>query len=170
MKPSEKRRRFWIWIGIALIVEVVAITLCKRMSLLFPSGQTSEIYTRYADMEGINAAFFKDFKINDSVFVDVTILEATDTNGWKILCDDFSVSPWDSIAPNVSAAIKNGRDLIFSKPFPVTSLQQSAHSVSTDTVLRSVSYVRKIVSIFHVKNESETRAVLFYNLKKSIKE
>ena len=38
---------------------------------------TSELYNRYADKEGIEASFIKDYKVNDSVFVDVTVLEAT---------------------------------------------------------------------------------------------
>ncbi len=39
--------------------------------------QCSDVYKRYAKMDGVYATFIKDYKVNGSIFVDVTMLEAT---------------------------------------------------------------------------------------------
>ncbi len=76
MSVPKKIRRFWMWVGIIMLIELAAITLWKRWYWFFPSHAVSEVYTHYAGTEGLNVVFFKDFKINDSVFVDVTLIEA----------------------------------------------------------------------------------------------
>ncbi len=56
-----------------------------------PFSQCSDVYKRYAKMDGVDATFIKDYKINDTVFVDATLLESTDSNVWEVLCKDFDI-------------------------------------------------------------------------------
>ena len=55
-----------------------------------PFDQCSDLYKQYVAVEGINATYIKDYKVNDTVFVDVTLLEATDSM-WHTLMKDFNI-------------------------------------------------------------------------------
>ena len=166
MKTPKKIRRFWLLVGIILIVELAAITLWKRWYWFFPTGQVSEVYTKYAGTDGINVAFFKDYRINDTVFVDVTLLEAKDSVGWATLKKDFEVPNPPPIAQQF---IDNGEDLISVKLIP--------KSTTTDTILNpypndvlAFSHLKRSLIVFHTKNKAEEHAVLFYNFDYSTKQ
>lgn len=83
-----------------LIVSIVVL-LCAGGSVLwrysgrlFHVGKVSDTYLKYKDVPGVDATFVKDFAINDSVCVDVTILKATDENGWAMLQKDYDIKPY----------------------------------------------------------------------------
>lgn len=67
---------------------VVVLRLCPRTPR---ADEVSDIYRQYADNEYVAASFVKDFKVNDSVMVDVTVLEAKDSAGWQQMLDDFNI-------------------------------------------------------------------------------
>lgn len=163
MKTPKKIRRFWLWVGIILLVELAAITLWKRWYWFFPTGQVSEVYTKYAGTDGINVAFFKDYRVNDTVFVDVTLLEAKDSVIWTTLKKDFEVP---NPSPDFQQFIDSGEDLIYVKLIP--------KSTTTDTILNpypndvlAISHLKRTLTVFHVKNKEELNAVRHYNYDKS---
>lgn len=165
MSTSRNIRRFWLWVGIILLVELAAITLWKRWYWFFPSHAVSELYSKYAGADGINAAFVMDYRINDSVTVDVTLLEATDSNGWNMLRKDFNIAVLDSVTQK---KIDNGKDLIFTKIITPENYSKITGSPSEDTIMSSISRLRKTVSVFHTQNEKERHAVIYYNFQKTI--
>ena len=130
-----------------------------------PLGQCSEVYRFYANNPGIKASFIKDFRINDSVSVDVTLLEAVDSNGWNTLVTDMNLVIQDS---STRSDIANGIDLIAVKQVKrgVYNKPISASSGNVDIV--ATSHLRKEVSIFHSKDRKEKHAIYFYNFEKSI--
>lgn len=154
-------------VAILLLVELAAFTLWKRWHWFFPSREVSEVYTKYAGTEGLNVAFFKDFRINDTISVDVTVLEALDSNGWNMLCKDFFIPKLD---PFVQSLIDSGNDLTFTKRCNMYDYSQPVSDTSSLAVLRAVSYLKQTVSVFHIKNEAESHAVYLYNFDKSIKQ
>lgn len=99
MSVPKNIKRFWMWVGIALLIELAAFTLWKRWYWFFPSYSVSELYTKYAGTEGLDVAFVKDYRVNDTVFVDVTMLEARDTAIWnrllKAILRNFLVQQFD---------------------------------------------------------------------------
>lgn len=154
-------RRFWLWVGVILLVEVAAITLWNQWDRIFPSHTVSEVYTKYADADGIRAAFVKDYRINDTVSVDVTFLEATDSASWAILCRDFAIPEME---PALEQFFESGWDLDFTRQVDKHDYSKVVIGDSCDVVPLTFSYQRKTVTIFHIKNEDENRAVLYYNL------
>ena len=84
--------KFWGVFFIILAVALGVITLIYRWHRIFPTHEVSEIYSRYAKEEGIDAAFVKDYRVNDTITVDVTLLEATDSAGWSMLKEDFGIA------------------------------------------------------------------------------
>ena len=53
--------------------------------------RSSEVYKRYSKVEGVRATYIKDFRVNDTVTVGVTLLEATTDSGWAVLQEDFGL-------------------------------------------------------------------------------
>ena len=104
-----------IIIFLAIVLVALVVRLWPRT---IPFDQCSDVYKRYAAVDGVEATFIKDYKVNDTVFVDVTLLEATDSVGWATLKKDFEVPPPPPIAKQL---IDNGEDLIYIKLIPKSS-------------------------------------------------
>lgn len=49
------------------------------------------MYERYADAGNLTVAFVGGYRVNDSLRVDVTFLQAKDTAGWSLLKKDFAI-------------------------------------------------------------------------------
>ncbi len=58
-----------------------------------PAGRCGELYQRYAGRPGIEAAYLRNYRLNDSVSVAVTLFRATDSAAWQQLCSDFAIKP-----------------------------------------------------------------------------
>ena len=147
-------------IFLAIVLVALAVRLWPRT---VPFDQCSDVYKRYAAVDGVDATFIKDYKVNDTVFVDVTLLEATDSVIWTTLKKDFEVP---NPPPDVQQFIDNGEDLIYVKVIP--------KSTSTDTILDSysnnllaISHLKRTLTVFHIKNKEELNAVRHYNYDKS---
>ena len=147
-------------IFLAIIFVALAVRLWPRT---IPFDQCSDLYKQYANVEGIDATFIKDYKVNDTVFVDVTLLEAKDSAGWATLKKDFEVP---NPPPDVQQFIDDGEDLIYVKVIP--------KSTTTDTILDSysnnllaISHLKRTLTVFHIKNKEELNAVRHYNYDKS---
>ena len=56
----------------------------KFLPRTVPYSQCSEVYKRYCEVEGIRATYLKDYRLNDTVTVGVTLLEA-ETEARKVV-------------------------------------------------------------------------------------
>lgn len=126
-----------------------------------PFEQCSEIYQKYANVEKVKASFIKDFKVNDTVFVDVTLLEAIDSTGWDILKTDFKVPPPPL---ELQPLIDNGEDLLFTKHIPKYIANTSAFPYD----LLVISHLTHTLTVIHINSEIEKYAVLNHNYKEEI--
>lgn len=126
-----------------------------------PFDQCSDLYKQYVAVEGINATYIKDYKVNDTVFVDVTLLEAIDSTGWDILKKDFEVA---SLPPELQQIVDNGEDLVFTKSISKSKIDTS----DFPNDLLAISHMTHIVTVFHINSEIEKYAVLNHNYKEEI--
>ncbi len=92
MKTTFNKRRFWLAVVMVCLIEVLATVLVKRWDYIFPAGTVSEFYARYAGREDLEVSFIKDFRLNDSVSVDVTVVEARTDSAWRSLMEGFGMS------------------------------------------------------------------------------
>jgi hypothetical protein len=51
MSLPREIKRYWMWVGLLLLVVVAAVTLCKRWYWFFPTRQVSPVYAKYAGTE-----------------------------------------------------------------------------------------------------------------------
>ena len=183
----DKLTSWPVTLTVCLLIVLGTLTV-KLWPRTVPFDQCSEIYKKYANVEKVTASFIKDFKVNDTVFVDVTLLEATDSMGWATLKKDFEIP---NPSPDFQQRIDSGKDLIYTKKIPkvtvADSLKKSHPNVSSqsreDDNLHSsrgaenvtygndwlaISHLNHIIIVFHTKNEDEVHAVIFRNFEKSI--
>lgn len=183
----DKLTSWPVTLTVCLLIVLGTLTV-KLWPRTVPFDQCSEIYKKYANVEKVKASFIKDFKVNDTVFVDVTLLEATDSMGWATLKKDFEIP---NPSPDFQQRIDSGKDLIYTKKIPkvtiADSLKKSHPNVSSqsreDDNLHSsrgaenvtygndwlaISHLNHIIIVFHTKNEDEVHAVIFRNFEKSI--
>ena len=122
-----------------------------------PLDQCSDVYKRYADMDGVDATFIKDYKINDTVFVDVTLLETKDMALWDSLCTDFG------IASITKFPIEFRDNLTASNSYSLRVIKDSADSdcgVEYRKYVIIFSYSRMTMCIFHNVDNNQYTAII----------
>ena len=159
MSLPREIKRYWMWVGLLLLVVVAAVTLCKRWYWFFPTRQVSPVYAKYAGTEGLNVAFLKDYRLNDTLAVDVTLLEAQDSARWEELCRDFGIKPLTLYPAEV-------RDII-SEPNSFSS-RMITDSIVTNSGVEYrrnfviFSYNKMSMSIFLNINDNQKNAIIHY--------
>jgi hypothetical protein len=145
---------------ILMLLAVVAAVGAVFWRHILPRWQVSDIYRRYEHVDGIAASYIHNYPVNDTLSLNVTLLEATTDSGWAVLVRDFEM---DELSPLLQMLIDRGENLVFSKLIP-----RSNPSASAENDVLAYSYTTRSVSIFHVANDEEKHAVLYHNIKKSI--
>ncbi len=80
-------------INVAIFVTIVGgALLVKYLPGVVPYWQCSEVYKRYHKVEGVRATYIKNYPVNDTLTIGVTLLEATDSAGWEYLLQKFNAS------------------------------------------------------------------------------
>lgn len=144
---------------ISLLIILLAVggaVLVKRCPRTVPLEETSELYRRYADTEGIVASFVQGYRLNDSVCVDVTLLQATDSAAWEQLLADFTI-------PKISSEYL---ERIISKPSVTARLRPKNHPeqpmdttlLNNDVYLYSLNM--KSIAICHITEEKQFDVVM----------
>lgn len=156
--------KFWGVFFIILAVALGVITLIYRWHRIFPTHEVSEIYSRYAKEEEIDAAFVKDYRVNDSITVDVTVLEATTDSAWAVLRDDFKLpvlpKEYERLAEAMSIDVWRAPR---SNPYALITKR------SPDDYIVAVSRPKRIVYVFDTKNDIESNAIKIHKYSTFIK-
>lgn len=92
MKDTVFLQHKWWILLLMLLCGTGGVVCWKSCERPLPASECSEAYRRYAGREGLDASFLKDYPVNDSVAVDVTLIRATDSASWYNLLGDFHVS------------------------------------------------------------------------------
>ena len=82
-------KRHLLILLLTALLGVGAVALCKYWNVLFPTGETSEIYRHYHKTPGIRAAYIKDMTVDDTIHFDITLLEARDSATYVWLLRDL---------------------------------------------------------------------------------
>ena len=144
-------------IPIAIMLAIIgAAAAYKLWPRIVPWDECSEVYRRYADTPGVNAAYIKDYQVNDTVTVSVTLLEATDSAGWTSLKKDFKIEAiLDSIQGriNINETTKSMR----LAPKKNYNLQNDPIKANNDMIV--TLYFNHIICIFHLENDEQYNAI-----------
>jgi len=122
------------------------------MPQVVPMDKCSDLYKRYANIDGIEATFIKDYRVNDSVTVDVTLLEATTDSAWGEVLQYFGV-------PDISLEDIDPGFEMFLRLVNRKDYTQSQDSVLLNNDVMSISYTKKTIGIFKTETLSQYLAV-----------
>lgn len=142
---------------LATLLCVAAVVVWKYRATIFRNGDVSELYLRYADTEGINATFIKDFHVNDTVYVDVTLLQATDSAGWEMLISDFMIR---------RESLTGSSNHVFFRLAKKGHSDRQIDTVAGNNDLIVTDDGIQTISIFHLNNKTNSRSIITKNTKK----
>ena len=163
MNRTTLLQKLTSWPGAtALCLLIVVGTLCVKLwPRTVPFEQCSEIYQKYAHTPGIDAAFVKDYRINDTVTIDATLLKAKDTNAWNNICKDFDIV----LPPTLP---KESRELMMDKNTFSQRVIRDTVITEHDSIYRKnlviYSYYNMTMCIFQNINDLQHYAIIDKNI------
>ena len=162
MTYSKKIARFWARFGIILMIALGVITLVFRWHSIFPTDEVSELYTRYEHVDGVEVSFIKDFKVNDTVFVDVTMLEAKTDSAWIILQTDFNVP----IIPEEYQELLANYNSVDSWLAPKENYKLPMNPNISNNDAIAVLRKERTISVFHTRKDTPIDDIFTHKLNK----
>ena len=154
------------WILAFLFLTLLGVAAVAAWRYLLPKRHVSDIYRRYEHADGIAASYIHNFPVNDTLLLDVTLLEATTDSAFRQLLDDLSIPEMDSSL--MQAVYDNRKDLVFSKMIAKGENPKAAVDPAQADLV-AVSILSRTATVFHVGGIGELQAVLHYNYDKSTK-
>ena len=156
---NEMRKHNIICLSICLVGLLTSLAIVY-FRYTVPYWQCSEVYKRYHKVEGVEAAYVKNFPINDTLTVAVTLLQAADSAGWEYLLQAFNIPADMVVAAKANPAFDIWVWQVL-KDHPETRYVSNGDG-DGDTVkteIMSTSFRKQEVCIFHTQNEEEGDAV-----------
>lgn len=149
-----------------IVLAIVLVGLAVSASFfLFPRQlpleECSAEFLCYKDVDGIDASFLKDFPVNDTLRLDVTTLQATDSAGWERLKRDFHiVDP----SPEALEMIARSNCSVGVRLTPKNDVGGPYDTINPDNnYVIAVDNINHAVGIFYTRNEKEIDEVMHFN-------
>lgn len=154
-------KKEWLLTALLCLLVAGACVAYRVWPRTVPFEQCSEVYQRYSDLPGIQASFIKDKQINDSVRVDVTLLQATDSTAWSILQDSLGYA---RLAPEEHEYLmkhKGIRMKLISKGY----VDNPMDSVFLNNDLVAIDGTNRVIGIFNLTDSNQYNAIIRKNIR-----
>ena len=148
-----------------LVMAVVVI----RYPRTVPLEECSDVYKRYKDVEGVRATYVKDYRVNDTLTVGVTLLEATTDSGWAKLVSKFNV-PMEMVElakSNPDIDIWVGQALK-DRPEVLCDVSELNEEEAQELEIITISMQMHTICIFHTCNKQEMDAIFYAKIPANI--
>lgn len=99
----------WL-ITLLLVAAVLAAAATVVWRHILPVRQVSDIYRRYEHVDGIAASYIHNYPVNDTLALDVTLLEVSDSAVWEQVCEELSLLTTEYIMTQIP---EEYRDMYF---------------------------------------------------------
>ena len=148
------------WIIAFVVLTAVGVGCVAWWHYVRPQQQVSDLYRHYEHADGIAASYIHNYPVNDTLSLDVTLLEATSDCGWQTLCSDFAISKV------VEEMLQIKHEAVFCRQVNRHDYTQVVLGDSPDAELLTISCATKTLAIFHTCNKNDIRAVFCYTWSK----
>ena len=153
------------WTAVILVCLLLIIMgLLTMLSTRCPlPWQCSKLYWQYRGQEGIEAFYVRDYPVDDTTFVDVTLLRATTDSAWVSLCHEFVPYEFADSSDYINKLIHDTTSVTF-RPVSkddykkIIIPQETGYSNSNIVVLTAKV---KSIGIFHINNKSQLEVIFF---------
>ena len=158
-------RRLSILLLVALL-GVGGVAVYKNWNVLFPSGETSEVYRQYRHQPGVRAAFIRQMPINDTLRLDMTLLEAEDSAAFAALLKKLAYTDESINDIMTTEGDENSRyTRSYRKNHP--EMPKDKEDKSNNDVM-GLFYKRYAIAFFHTRCEEDVNILLYANMFKTV--
>ena len=159
-----KKTNIFLLGALVVVAVVVAVEFAVYMSGVVPYRKCSEVYKQYSKVEGVRATYVKDYRVNDTLTVGVTLLEATDSAGWAYLMESFHISE-EMVKESEENPLANIWVSQSIKGSPETRYIPSDSISPADSDIEIVAKAMKEreICIFHTRGAGDREAIQNYN-------
>lgn len=143
-------RRYFIPLLIAVVPScVVLLVMLSQRSLT--AGEASDFYRRYEHNEHVSVTFLKDFPIDDTLSVDVTLLQVQDSITWANLVIELchNGNPEDYLPGD-----------IFFKPIPKKDSEKIPDGELKNDCIIISSSPELTIGIIHLRNLQQQKRII----------
>ena len=164
----KKRTRILLTVLVCSFLVGVALVY-RYMQYVVPYWQCSEVYKRYHKVEGVQATYIKNYPVNDTLTIGVTLLEATDSAGWEYLKQAFAIS-----TEMVRAAEKIPsfdvwiRQTLKDHPEIRYDENDDSSSDTKEVEIVAISNSKQEICVLHTQNEQERDAVFYKKIESNL--
>ena len=149
-------KRGWIICVVVCLLAAAAVTVAMRWPRTVPLAQCSEVYRQFVDHRDIKASYIKDFKVDDSLSVDVTLLQATTDSAWFALGKVLR-----AFKPEDSAISEHENKVSFSRA-DKNDVARYANQSYEDQYCRVVWYNSRQIYYFEAQSEEDENRIAAY--------
>ena len=154
------KRRLLLFLLLA-VVGVAVAAVVKYRACLFHTGQDSELFERYAQVPGVQADFIKDFRLNDTTTVDVTIFEAADSAGWATIGEMLGIPV---LPPDVVDIIMQGKPSSLFFLSPKDNQLEQPDTVLCNNNLIVYSFQLQKACVYDLVSDEQYNAIISYKV------
>ena len=148
---KNKRPLFVVLLCLLLAGGVVlALIPCSPMP-----WQCSKLYWQYRGQEGIEASYVRDYPVDDTTLVDVTLLQATTDSAWESLCIAFTPYEFSDSNKYINNLIHDTTSVTFRAVSKDDPHQKTKPDTTCDYNLLVISAKVKSVGIFQIETKSQ---------------
>ena len=142
------------------LVVLGILALVKLFPRTVPLEECSPLYRQYAGHEDIEATFVKDYPVDDTTLVDVTLLQATTDSAWESLCIAFTPYEFADSNKYINNLIHDTTSVTFravsKDDYRVKVTPATANNYDCFTLTAK----QKSICIFHTKNEEQLLPIM----------
>ena len=146
-------KKLWpitILLCLLLAAGCIVLVRCPRT---VPTDQCSEVYRRYKDRDNLSVAFVKDYRIGDSITVDVTTITAKDSVGWEYLQREMNQS--ENMIKRRRELVNEGRYLLSDYYCEIGHPERCIPYDKGRCWLVFLNYTEKTIYIFHITSHEQ---------------
>ena len=151
-------KRNWPYYIIAFCLALLTVYVIHNSGRIFPSGEVGEVYRRYCNRDDIRVEFFKDFRVNDSITVDVTTLTAADSASWEALLREMNKS--EGVIKRMREAVNEGVYMLSEYNCEIGHPEKRVPFKAGCSWFVLLNPTEKTIYIFHILNREQVHIII----------
>ena len=155
--------RYFLRFIVATVLGVCAVVAWRWLPRPLPPEECSELYRAYMDTPGVDATFIRGFQVNDTVSVDVTLLQTTDSAGWATLLGNVRLHEEEKEL----IASWEEKSLATLYYFPKGHLNLPPDTTLLNNDILAIDWAKQTLAIFHITDIEQQMAIIGYHLDKA---
>ena len=151
-------KRNWPYYIIAFCLALLTVYVLHNSGRIFPSGEVGEVYRRYCNRDDVRVEFFKAFRIDDSITVDVTTLTAKDSASWEALLREMNKS--EGVIKRMREAVNEGVYMLSEYNCEIGHPEKRVPFKAGCSWFVLLNPTEKTIYIFHILNREQVHIII----------